>query len=512
MMQFLEPNTFIILPLLIGALNLLTPFITTEDSSIRSFFLITFSLFFLASVLVLDYLFFYGWQYNCTLLDIGKFSISIHLEPVGLVFLSLIAVLWVCALLYTIKFLAINEIKSSNRFLFFMNACILTGCLIALSANLLTMFIGYEILTLLTVPLIAHYSNQKTSEAIYKYLKILMISSIVLFLPAIIFIYNAAGHGDFKAGGFLSGYFEHSTAIILLLMMIFGIAKAAIFPLHGWLPTAMIAIYPASAILHAVVVVKTGLFCIYKIMLYVFGLTYLQELFQDYNWLIYFPIITIAYSSVKAISCRQIKTILAYSTMNQLSISLLSAFMLSEKGLIAAIIHMVSHSFTKICLFYSTGNIFSVKSSYTINELIGTKTTMPKTGFFMVISGLSLIGLPPFAGFISKFYILTAAADLDNFLVIATILISSLFSATYVLKILIFIYKPTDKEFISHIKLKHYFDEAIKSKRIKKLVGLNNRVEKILPSFMIISIILCMLCVVGFFFIQQLLQEFLVLI
>jgi multicomponent Na+:H+ antiporter subunit D len=274
----------------------------------------------------------------------------------------------------------------------------------------------------------------------------------------------------------------------------------------------MIAIYPASAILHAVVVVKTGLFCIYKIMLYVFGLTYLQELFQDYNWLIYFPIITIAYSSVKAISCRQIKTILAYSTMNQLSISLLSAFMLSEKGLIAAIIHMVSHSFTKICLFYSTGNIFSVKSSYTINELIGTKTTMPKTGFFMVISGLSLIGLPPFAGFISKFYILTAAADLDNFLVIATILISSLFSATYVLKILIFIYKPTDKEFISHIKLKHYFDEAIKSKRIKKLVGLNNRVEKILPSFMIISIILCMLCVVGFFFIQQLLQEFLVLI
>ncbi|GAB4163765.1 MAG: hypothetical protein Tsb006_3030 [Rickettsiaceae bacterium] len=208
----------------------------------------------------------------------------------------------------------------------------------------------------------------------------------------------------------------------------------------------------------------------------------------------------------------QIKIMLAYSTINQLSIALLSAFMLSEKGLVAAVMHMVSHSFTKICMFYTAGNMYSVKTAYDIGELIGIKTTMPKTSFIMLIAGLSLIGVPPFAGFISKFYILMAAAEQDNLLVMVTILVSSLFSALYVIKLLIFIYRPTSKNFILHLKLKPYFDESPKSKSSERIISSKHKAEKRLPMLMIFSIALCTCGVVGFFFIQQMLNKFLVFI
>ena len=512
MTNLVAPQLLVIFTLLIGLVNLITPFATKEDSRIRSFFLLTVSFAFLSNVLLLDWLFLNGVTANFVLLDLGKYTIALHLEPLGMIFLTMLALLWICALLYTIKFLDINEMKNSNRFLFFVNCCVMVGCVIALSANLFTMFIGYEVLTLCTIPLIAHHGGQTISNGLIKYLKILMLSGLVLFLPAIIIIYSEVGHGNFTPNGFIQGHFSDTHAIILLLFFIFGIAKAAIYPFHSWLPAAMVASYPVSALLHAVVVVKTGLFCIYKILVYVFGLAYLQTLFADYNWLVLLPMITIIYSSLQAIRYTQVKMVLAYSTINQLSIALLSAFLLTPKGLSAAVMHMVSHSFTKICIFYAAGNIYSVKNAYHIGELIGIRNTMPKTSFVMLIAGLSLMGMPPFAGFISKFYIMLAAAEQENLLVMITLGISTVFSAIYVIKMLIFIYRPTSDNFILHLKLKPYFDEAPKNKSSKRIISGKHSAESRLPRFMIISIALCLTGVIGFFPMQQAINQFLMFI
>lgn len=504
MIQLAGLNALVILTMLLGAINLINPFISKEDTKIRSFFLIGTSIFFLCNILLLDYLFLTGIESSFTLFSFSKYSIAFKLEPLGMIFLNLLAVLWIAALLYTIKFLAINSITNSSRFLFFLNCCILSGCLIALSGNLFTMFVFYEILTMFTIPLIAHSPNKKTSVNLLKYLKILMMSALTLLLPAIVIIYSSTGSGDFTQGGFIKGYFKDSYAIILLLMMIFGTAKSALFPFQGWLPSAMIASYPVSALLHAVVVVKTGLFCTFKIMMYVFGLKYLQELFMSYNWLILFPIITIIYSSWQVLRFNEIKTILAYSTINQLSIALLGAFLLSPKGMQGAVMHMISHSFTKICLFYAAGNIYTIKNSYTLTQLVGARDTLPKTSFVMLISGLSLIGIPPFGGFISKFYILMAAASQDNYLVIATLLLSSIFTAVYVLKILIFIYFPSTKANSPIVSEEKSYSADILENNSNKV-----RSEKNLPSFMIISIFLCLGGVVGFFYIQLWVTSFL---
>ena len=288
-----DPSFLIISTMLVGMVNLIAPFFTKEDSSIRSFFLLSVSGFFLINVIIIDCLFINSIEIKFTLLNIGKYSLAFGLEPIGLIFLTMLSVLWIPSLLYTIKFLAINQFTNSSRYLFFVNCCVLTGCIIALSANLITMFTGYEILTLCTIPLIIHQTDKKSLAGLYKYLKILLLSGIILFLPAIIIIYSKIGTGTFVSGGFIRDYFSDITAIILLLAFIFGISKAAIYPLHGWLPAAMVASYPVSALLHAVVVVKTGLFCIYKILFYVYGLAYLQYLFNDYNWLVILPAITI---------------------------------------------------------------------------------------------------------------------------------------------------------------------------------------------------------------------------
>lgn len=501
MFDLTSPNTMLYTTLILGLINLLTPFFSKNDSNLRTTLLLTVSFAFMLNVFLIDWRFLKGLEANLTLFDIAGFTFAFNLEPLGLIFLSLLAVLWGLALMYTIKFLTINKMGNSSRFLFFVNACILCGVLIALSANLFTMFIGYELLTICTIPLIAHNNNKKVIQGLLSYLKILMISGLVLFLPAMIYVYAVNGHGDFILGGIMKGKIDDLHAIILLLMFIFGITKAAIFPLHIWLPHAMVASYPVSALLHAVVVVKTGLFCIYKVLLYIFGLAYLQELFSGYNWLVLFPITTIIYSSFQALRFNQIKMVLAYSTINQLSIAILSAFLLTPKGMIAAILHMISHSFTKICIFYAAGNIYSVRRAYNVAELVGVKQTMPITSFIVLISGLSLMGMPPFAGFISKFYIMLAAAEQANIFVMIVIGISTIFSAIYMIKIITFIYKPASNDVVDNLKLKS-----------KKVINQKYDLESGVPNLMIISLLFCLAGVVFFIFISRLINQFLLFI
>lgn len=505
---FITPEFLVIGTLIIGLSNLIIPFCSSEENTkLSNWLLINIAIFFFLSVLLIDYLFLASQlEVKIKLLSINHYQLALHLEALGLIFLTLLAFLWICAILYSISFLDVNGIGNKRSFLFFLNAAILMGSFTALAANLLTMFIGYELLTLCTIPLIIHQANKQAISGLYSYLRILMGASLILFLPAIILIYTNIGHGDFTPNGFIANYFSPFYAQIILLLFIFGIAKTAIYPLHSWLPAAMVASYPVSALLHAVVVVKTGLFCIYKILYYVFGLTYLQIMLANFNWLILLPIITIIYSSFKAVKCTKIKTILAYSTINQLSIALLAAFLFSSKGMIAAIMHMISHSFTKICIFYAAGNIYSIKNSSHINQLIGANKFAPKTSFIMLLAGLSLIGMPPFAGFFSKLYIMLAAAEANNLLAMLTLAISSLFSALYIVKMLVFIYKPTVKDKLLQIEYKPYF-----TKNRTSAPNIDN-IETKLPNSMLISLFLCVSGVLAFFPIWQILNKFLIFI
>ncbi|MGX6960256.1 MAG: proton-conducting transporter membrane subunit [Rickettsia endosymbiont of Pentastiridius leporinus] len=482
-MQFTTPNLLILSTLLVGILNLTSPFVTKKDSFIRNFLLVTISVFFFGNVLIIDWLFLRGVRAGLEFNIFGNYSIGFNLEPIGLIFLTLIGFLWICSLLYTPKYLAINNIENSVKFLFFFNLTILTGSLIALSGNLFTMFICYELLTIFTAFLIGHSRNNIVDRGLYKYLKILMIFATILFLPAVIIVYVKTGTGSFINRGLVEDHFSRSETVILLLMFIFGIAKAALFPVHSWLPAGMVAHYPVSSLLHAVIVVKTGLFCIYKILLYIFCLNYLRSILGEFNWLVFIPIVSIFYSSIKALNTDNIKKILAYSTINQLGIALLSAFMLTPKSIGAAVLHLVSHSFSKICLFYSLGSVYSVKKTNQVQDLIGVSKELPLIAVIISISCLSLVGIPIFSGFISKFSILLAAAEQNQITVMVVIVISSIFSSLYLIKIVYSIYKPSSTEIMNRAKRP--------------------------PYSMVISIIICCLAVIFFYFIQILIKEFL---
>ncbi len=432
--------------LIIACCNLIGPFLGSEKSRIWKFSVVFIAIIFFLNLTILDFLFFEGMRVSVILASFRNYSLELHIEGLGMVFLNLLGLLWIISLIYTIRYLKLNHIEGSRRFLFFLNLSVISGIFIALSANLITMFIFYEMLTLASAPLIVHAGGEKGMKALSKYLKTLALSSIFLFLPAMLIIITRLGNINFIYGGFLEDKFTNLETSFLLIAVIFGLAKSSVFPLHSWLPGAMAATYPVSALLHAVVVVKAGLFCTFKILLCVFGLSNLHNIFGDFNWILLFPAFTILYSSYKALRTGGIKPMLAYSTIGQLNLALLAAFIFTPKGLGAGIIHMVSHSFSKISLFFAAGNFYSFKKTNDLEDLSSANTSMPKTSLFFLISSLSLVGFPPLAGFISKIYIIVAAAEENKISVILLVALSSLLSGIYFSRILLCIYKPNKIE------------------------------------------------------------------
>lgn len=470
--------------IIIGGTSLLIPFITKQDSPACNILLIAISIIFFGNIILIDFLFLRGIRGNVTVFTFDIYTFAFHMEAIGIIFLNLIGALWICALLYTIKFLHINSIKNHAGFLLFFNLAILIGACLFLAANLLTMFICYELLTLVTIPLIMHSTNT-IPPAIYSYLKILLCGSMILFLPFVVLIYAKANHGDFIYHGFIKDYFSNTQTICLLIMCIFGINKTAIYPLHRWLPAAMIAPYPVSALLHAVIVVKAGLFCIFKILIYTFGIEYLHSLFEGFNWILIFPVVTVFYSAYKAYLSDDIKMLLAYSTISQLSLAMTSAMMFTEKSIAAAVLHALSHAITKISLFYAAGNYYTLYKCTKIKHLLGLSRRLPLTSMVMLIAGLSLIGVPPFAGFVSKFYIFLAASAENQILVMVTVACSSIISGLYITKVLMSLY-GINTEYDS-----------------------NNQIDKTLPVNIKLALIICATMIICFAIIIQFINKFL---
>ncbi len=361
-------------------------------------------------------------------------SIAFSIEPLGLLFSMIASCLWLVTSIYAIGYMRGNKEQNQTRFYFCFAVAIAATIGIAFSANLLTLFLFYEVLTLSTWPLVTHSQSDKARKAGRVYLGILLTASFAFFLPAIVWTWVLAADIQFTEGGVFDTMPSTTVMFLLLALYVFGIAKAAVMPLHAWLPAAMVAPTPVSALLHAVAVVKAGVFSIVKIIVYIFGQQTLTAAGIT-EFFVYIAGLTIVLASAIALYQDNLKRRLAFSTISQLSYVVMAALLVAPISIIAAALHIAVHAFGKITLFFAAGAIYTAHHKTEISQLNGIGRQMPWTMTAFAIASLSMIGVPPIAGFLSKWYLLNGAIVMENLFVIAVLLISTLLNAAYFLPI-----------------------------------------------------------------------------
>ncbi len=376
-----------------------------------------------------------GTNPQITILEmIPGLSIFFLVEPLGFIFSVIASFLWIITSIYSIGYMRGHDEKNQTRFYFFFAIAIFAAIGIAFSGNLLTLFVFYEILTLSTFPLVTHHGTNEAKKAGRLYFGILIGSSIAFQLTAIIWTWFITGTLDFTPGGILANNANNSVISILLLLYTFGVAKAAIMPLHRWLPAAMVAPTPVSALLHAVAVVKAGVFTILKIAIYIFGSDLLIEIATS-RWLLYLATVTVLIGSLVAMSKDNLKARLAYSTISQLSYIIIGAMLASNLGFIGGGMHIAMHAFGKITLFFCAGAILVAAHKTEISQMRGIGYAMPFTLIGFIIGSLSIIGLPPMGGLWSKWYLALGAMEANELVIVIVLLLSSLLNVFYLLQI-----------------------------------------------------------------------------
>jgi multicomponent Na+:H+ antiporter subunit D len=361
-------------------------------------------------------------------------SIAFKVEALGMLFALVAGLLWVVTSIYSIGYMRGHKEKNQTRFYAAFALAISCTMAVAFSANLFTLFLFYELLTLSTYPLVTHADTDEARKGGRTYLGILLGTSIGLFLMAILVTWFVTGTLDFQQGGILAGKLDPAWAGLLYALFLFGIGKAAIMPFHRWLPAAMVAPTPVSALLHAVAVVKVGVFTILKVTIYIFGSDYILS--NDITGgLIWVAAATILFASMIAMTKDNLKARLAYSTVSQLSYITLGAMLASKAGLMGASMHIAMHAFAKITLFFAAGAIFVASHKKLVSELDGLGRAMPVTFTAFFIATLSIIGLPPLGGMWSKWYLGLGAVETGQLLLVAVLMLSSLLSIAYLLPI-----------------------------------------------------------------------------
>lgn len=364
-------------------------------------------------------------------------EVALRVEPLGMLFALIASGLWIVNSLYSIGYMRANREAHQTRFYVCFALALAATMGIAFAANLFTLFLFYEALTLVTFPLVAHHGTEQARNGGRVYLTLLMGTSILFLLPAVVFIWHVAGTTDFVPGGILAGRLGHGALAGLLALCVFGIGKAALMPFHRWLPAAMVAPTPVSALLHAVAVVKAGVFSVVKVIVYIFGTDALAlgGVGGAADWLVVVAGFTIVSASVVALGADNLKRRLAYSTISQLSYVVMSAALLAPLSIIGAVLHIAAHAVGKITLFFAAGAIYTAAHKTQVSQLDGIGRRMPWTMGAFAIASLSMIGLPPAAGFISKWYLLSGAMAAQHWLAVAVILVSTLLNAGYFLPI-----------------------------------------------------------------------------
>ena len=359
-------------------------------------------------------------------------ALAFEIEPLGLLFALIASGLWFVSGIYSIGYMRGNDEEHQTRFFVCFAAAIAAAIGVAFAGNLLTLYLFYEALTFVTYPLVTHHGDDDARSGGRTYLSLLLFSSMLFLLPAMAITWWVGGTLDFTPGGILGGKVEGGAAAILLALFAFGIGKAALMPLHRWLPAAMVAPTPVSALLHAVAVVKAGVFSIVKVVIYVFGLDFATDAFAWLPWVAGFTIVA---ASIVALRADNLKRRLAYSTVSQLSYVVLAAAILAPLSVAGAVLHIAAHSISKITLFFAAGAIYTAAHKTRVSELDGLGRQMPWTFAAFAIGALSMIGLPPAGGFISKWYMVSGALQAQHWVALGVIVLSTLLNAGYFLPI-----------------------------------------------------------------------------
>lgn len=365
-------------------------------------------------------------------------ELAFKVDGIGLLFATTSSFLWIVTSVYSIGYMRTNKEHDQTRYYTCFAIALSAAMGVAFAGNLFTLFLFYEILSLCTLPLVIHNGGAKDWDAGRKYLLYLVGTSSTILLGAIILTYSLTGTLEFNKDGMFSGIdvttFSGMDIPMLLTVMFFmflyGFAKAGLMPVHNWLPSAMVAPTPVSALLHAVAVVKVGAFCIVRLVTDVFGVPLMQDLsLGDYMAII--ASVTILVSSIYAMTQDNLKMRLAYSTVSQLSYIVLGVALLSVSGITGGIIHIVNHAFSKITLFFCAGSIYTASHKSNISDMSGIARKMPWTIAAFAIGSLSLIGVPLFAGFISKWHIAIGTIETQSWILLAVLLTSSLLNVAY---------------------------------------------------------------------------------
>lgn len=373
-------------------------------------------------------------------------SLSLKVEPLGMIFACVASTLWIINSLYSIGYMRGNQEPKQTRFYVCFAIAISAAMGIAFAGNLLTLFVFYEVLSLSTYPLVTHKGNADALKGGRIYLGILLGTSIGLFLPAIIWTWTLTGTVDFVPGGILKGHVGAGIAGVLLFLFMYGIGKAALMPIHRWLPSAMVAPTPVSALLHAVAVVKAGVFSVLKVIVYIFGIDFLTET-GSADWLMWIAAYTLVAASAVALTKDNLKARLAYSTISQLAYIVVAASLATPAAVAGGTLQIVMHAFGKITLFFCAGAIYTATKKTEIKDMRGLGRKMPITFLAFFIGSLSIIGVPPLGGSWSKFYIMLGAYEADQLIIMFVLLVSSLLNIGYLMPIVVrgFFYAPLGK-------------------------------------------------------------------
>ena len=365
-------------------------------------------------------------------------EIGFRVDAFGLLFAMGASILWIATSFYSIGYMRSTNEHSQTRYFTCFAVALSATIGVAFSANLFTMFLFYEVLTIITYPLVAHKGTPEAKAGGRKYAIYLLGAAKAFLVAAIILTYNLTGTLEFSKDGIFPAIMQSENSqllYIIFVLFLFGFAKSAVMPLHSWLPAAMVAPTPVSALLHAVAVVKTGVFTVLRVIFFVFGADLMLDIGVDV-FIITFASVTIIAASIIALSMDNLKARLAFSTISQLSYIILGAAMLTPSAMVGGIIHITNHAFSKITLFFCAGSIYVSSHKTEVSQLNGIGKKMPWTMAAFALATLSMIGVPPASGFITKWYLVIGSLERNSLVVLTVLLVSSFLNAAYFVPIL----------------------------------------------------------------------------
>lgn len=360
-------------------------------------------------------------------------ELAFRVDALGLLFALGASLLWIVTSFYSIGYMRALEEHAQTRYFACFALALSATIGVAFSANLFTLFLFYEGLTLVTYPLVGHKETAEAKAGARKYVIYLLGAAKVFLMAAIILTYGVSGTLEFREGGIVPAETLAEQPVLLFVifaLFLFGFAKNALMPLHSWLPAAMVAPTPVSALLHAVAVVKTGVFSTLRVFLFVFGPHAMREIGAD-QLALAAASVTILLGSLLALSQDNLKARLAFSTVSQLSYIILGAALLNSSGVRGATAHITNHAVSKITLFLCAGSIYVSTHKTEISQMSGLARRMPWTMGAFTLASLSIVGIPLTSGFVSKWQLALGTVDGHSLVLLVVLLAGSLLSAAY---------------------------------------------------------------------------------